>query len=344
MNKVKRFTDFFAGFGAFSAFMYLFCEFMEYDFGETEGLIEKVKFFFSGKTKYEFAVYLVLIALFALSCVLSVVLHRFPQFTLAISSLPMIYAVAMSADGKLYRYPMLYIISAIVHMSGCLYECVRRDREDKGRRAALATDILGYTAAAFGLYAIYLIKRSERLEKLENTILFLILGAILVGLSLLKKLPAIITPAPFLPNISGVSGVNLFKQNIGTTLANIKNYIADTGEKFTYEIPFLRNGFLEQQVSIATASGDVKIRAFVIAAIMFAILSTFRLIHRDLYFIDAALSLVPLITFLCMYGADKVPVFGEIIVFFSAAYAISRITVMFFCEPPTDTNKTTKKD
>ena len=61
MNKVKRFTDVFAGFAAFSAFFYLFRQFMGKDFGEVEGMVEKIKVFFSPQMRRDYYAYMILI-------------------------------------------------------------------------------------------------------------------------------------------------------------------------------------------------------------------------------------------------------------------------------------------
>ena len=46
MGHVKRFGDFCAAFAAFAAAMFMFRQFMGFDFGEVEGIIEKLKYFF----------------------------------------------------------------------------------------------------------------------------------------------------------------------------------------------------------------------------------------------------------------------------------------------------------
>ena len=67
MGHVKRFGDFCAAFAAFAAAMFMFRQFMGYDFGEVEGIVEKLKYFFSNEPRREYRYYLTLFLLFALS-------------------------------------------------------------------------------------------------------------------------------------------------------------------------------------------------------------------------------------------------------------------------------------
>ena len=164
MGYFKRFGDFCSAFGAFSAVMYVFRQYMETDFGELEALTEKLKYFFSNEPRRDYRFYLPLIALFLLSFALSTALHKYPHLTLAVSVLPMIQLITMFRADKLYERPMLYVVLSSVHIIGCLFECIRRDREDRHRRAALATDLLGLCVIGFCAYIMLTVKKADGID------------------------------------------------------------------------------------------------------------------------------------------------------------------------------------
>ncbi len=164
MGYFKRFGDFCAAFGAFSAIMYLFCQYMAMDFKEIEGLREKLEYFFSNSPKKDYRFYLPLIAFFILSFVLSTCLHRHPEFTLAISVLPMLQAITMFDAEGLYERPMLYIVLSSVHICGCLFECIRRDREDGRMRSAFACNFLSLLISGF---CLYILRISENIKDID---------------------------------------------------------------------------------------------------------------------------------------------------------------------------------
>lgn len=156
MGQVKRFGDFLAGFGAFAAFMYMFRQFMSYDFKEIEGMGEKLKHFLSDAPTKEYRFYFALFIMLVLSCALSCAFHKLPYVAFAVSSVPLIQTVIMFDGDYLYERPMVFVIISIVHCATCLFECIRRDREDRGCRAALGLDLFGLSAAAFCGYVIYI--------------------------------------------------------------------------------------------------------------------------------------------------------------------------------------------
>lgn len=260
MGHFKRFGDFFSAFGAFSAIMYLFCQYMAFDFKELEGITEKLKYFFSNEPRKDYRFYLPLVALFILSFVLSTALHKYPQLTLAVSVLPMIQVIAMLDAGKLYERPMLYVIAASVHICGCLYECIRRDREDRRRRAAIATDLLGLCAVGFCAYVLI---SSKDILELDHQ-----------------------------------------KANIFESLLY---------QEFAYEPP--------------------ELTVFKYAAVSFGVLVALRLALRDLYYLDALLSLVPFVGLVYFWNSGKIDVFGSVLTALALIYAAARLSVMLLCRP-----------
>jgi len=260
MGYFKRFGDVCALFAAFSAFMYVFCQYMAYDFDEIVGTTEKLKYFFSNSPRKDYRFYLTLILLLLVSFIISTVFHKLPFLTLAAAALPIIQIVAMYDSERLYERPMLYLVLASVHAVGCLYECIRRDREDRGRRGAIATDLLGIVIVGFCLYVLYTSRGIANIE-FEN-------------ISLLELL--------------------------------------------------LYNAFYLQTPDLSV---------FKYFAICYGVLAVLRMIWRDLYYVDAILSVFPFVASIYLWNSGKFAVFGSVAVSLTLMYAVSRISVMLCCKP-----------
>ncbi len=260
MGYFKRFGDFCAAFGAFSAIMYIFCQYMAFDFKELEGIGEKLKYFFSNEPRKDYRFYIPLILLFIISFTLSTLLHKYPQFTLAVSALPMIQIIAMLDADKLYERPMLYVVLSAAHICGSLFECIRRDREDNGRRAAFATDLLGLCAVGFCVYALITAR--------------------------------------------GIADLDHQKANI-----------------------------FQSQLSMLLSYSAPDLSIFKYTAVCFGALAAIRLILRDLYYLDALLSVVPLVGLVYLWNSGDVPIFGSVIAALALIYVIARFSVMLLCKP-----------
>ena len=159
MSYFKRFTDFCVGFSLLAALLYLFRQFMAYTPKDDVSLTEKLKLFFSNGPRMSYECYLPLLLLLTLSLVVTLAFHKRPFVCFTVSVLPLLQLLFMYKADRLYERPMTYIVLAAVHSLGCLVECIRRDREDGGRRAALAADGAGLLAIAFGLYILRMIPR-----------------------------------------------------------------------------------------------------------------------------------------------------------------------------------------
>ena len=260
MSYVKRFGDFCAAFAAFSAAMYLFCQYMATDFKEIESIVEKLKYFFSNEPRKDYRSYLALLVLILLSFAVSVIFHKLPALTLAVSALPMSMLVTMFDSERVYERPMLFFVLLFVHMAGCLFECVRRDREDIHRRAAIATDLLGVSIIVFCLYVLYISKDIESVD---------------------------------------FKTINLIERNLYSAVV----YFEADLSWFKY-IP-----------------------------VGFGVMIALRLILRDIYYLDAFISLVPLGTMIYLWNTEKIPVFGSTLTVLIFCYTVARITVMLFCKP-----------
>ncbi len=258
MTYFKRFTDFCAGFAAFSAGMYLFREFMEYTPKETLSLLEKAKLFLSNEPRKDYAVYVGLVGLLLLSLLVSLALHRFPTVAFAVSVLPMLRIASMFAADTLYERPMLYFVLGGLHTLGCLVECVRRDREDRRRRSALAADLCG-----------------------------------LVGIGVCVRILRVA------PTVS--------------------------------ELPYVELNFFEKRMYFSAAEAELSF--FRALCILLAVGVLLRWLLRDLYYLDAAFSLVPLGYTIYHFYAKTIPFHGSMLFALTAVYALARIVIMLSCKP-----------
>lgn len=166
MGYVKRVGDVSALFAAGAASMYLLRQFMQYDFIEkAEGMTEKLKFFFSDEMRKNYNFYLLLIALLLISFAISTIFHKLPQIPLAVSAVPIMQVIMMADLDRIYERPMVYLILAIIHFVGCLYECIRRDKEDSGRRSAIGADLLALVIFGFCAVTLHAAKDPTAISK-----------------------------------------------------------------------------------------------------------------------------------------------------------------------------------
>ena len=103
MSYFKRFTDGCAVFGALFILIFIFSKFMGLkELEQMESTSEKLKYFLGGETSIDYRPFVVLFILLAISITVSVLLHKFPQFTVAVSALPLIYMVQMFVSNRLF--------------------------------------------------------------------------------------------------------------------------------------------------------------------------------------------------------------------------------------------------
>lgn len=167
MSAFKKFTDFCGGLAAFAAIFYLFREFMSFKpKEEPESLLAKVKLFFSDEPQFEYRPYLMLIVLLLLSLFVSLIAHRLPYVAFPVSLLPLARALDMLEREEIYERAMFYVVLSALHVFGILWECVRRDREDRRQRSALA---LNLGAATVALVSFLIFMRPRALVGTELT-------------------------------------------------------------------------------------------------------------------------------------------------------------------------------
>lgn len=175
MSNIKKFSDFFAVFGAFSAAMYLVMQFMPFKpliegVAENEASIfQKLKAFFSPELKTDYLNFLVLFLLFALCFILSKLLPRLSSLHVALSLLPLGWSFFMfdylhvlyegtALTNKFKEHPLLFLICAVLYTAGAFADCLIADRKNETRRAPRAsltcTGVLTLLSLVIFLYAL----------------------------------------------------------------------------------------------------------------------------------------------------------------------------------------------
>jgi hypothetical protein len=155
MSPIKKFTDFFSLFGAFSALIYLITQFMPFEALETDSLFGKAKVFFSPSTPNDYLSVLLLLLFFLASFLTAKILPRFSTLGFFVSLFPLAFSFLLFEGEKLKEHPMLYLISAILASSGAFAECVLLDRADGGRRAPWGTNLCALLGATLS-FAVFI--------------------------------------------------------------------------------------------------------------------------------------------------------------------------------------------
>ncbi|MBQ8332128.1 MAG: hypothetical protein IJX94_06500 [Clostridia bacterium] len=165
MSDFKRFTNFCAGFAAFSAWIYFFIQFMAYKPSTDVSLVEKLKLFTSGDSLRNYSMYLTLGLCFALSFALSLLFRRLPAVSFLFSLLPMLFTVHQLVSNQLYEYPMMYVTLGALHVAGGLADCVSQDRTHLKHQSALAAFFSTLVAAGVPLYVLQTIRKMTALTE-----------------------------------------------------------------------------------------------------------------------------------------------------------------------------------
>ena len=169
VSTIKKFTDFFAIFGVFSAGIYLITQFMPFETLEETSLLGKVKAFFSPETQKDYRSVLILLLLFLAAFLLSKILPRFSSLNFLASLLPLAWSFYLFDADKLEEHPMLYLISAILAATGSFADCLIADQQDGRRRGAVASLLCSLLTSAVA-FAVFL--RANALEGIPLEELF----------------------------------------------------------------------------------------------------------------------------------------------------------------------------
>ncbi|MBR2354044.1 MAG: hypothetical protein IKD18_06390 [Clostridia bacterium] len=151
MSRIKKFTDFFAIFGAFSAAMYLIMKFMPFKTMEEDApILTKIKEFFSPELKKDYIVFLILFLLFFGSFLFSRIFPKLPSLHFGISLLPLAWSFFMfdyiqtifegsELTNRLKEHPMLFLICALLNTVGALADCFLYDRKNGSNHSVIAS-------------------------------------------------------------------------------------------------------------------------------------------------------------------------------------------------------------
>lgn len=200
MSLFKKFTDGCAGVAAFFAGVFFIRKYMEFEpeealtkasgavteaFGEASEAVSsaskelpgKLEQFLTPTADADYSMLIPLIALLILSAVLGRVFRRLPYVCFGISLLPAMTIAYMYGAGMLYEQIGMFLILGALHVIGNLVDCLLRDREDGGHRAAIAAKISTAVPAVFCFYVMRRGARipTENLDKLshfENELFF----------------------------------------------------------------------------------------------------------------------------------------------------------------------------
>ncbi len=149
MSKIKKFSDFFALFGAFASGMYLIMKFMSLSSSEESSLLRRLGAFFSPELKKDYTVMLILFLLFFVSFLLSRLLPKLPSLHFGFSLLPLawsfflfdyIHTILSSQEltDRMKDRPMLLLICAILNTAGAFADCILSDRKNGRNHAVIA--------------------------------------------------------------------------------------------------------------------------------------------------------------------------------------------------------------
>ena len=163
MSYFKRFTDFCAGFAAFVAALFFVRKYMAFEPKEsstgsitpsvsieaatdlteqvTEKLPSKLEQFLEPTEKADYSLLIPLILVLLLSAILGRVLKKLPYVCFGISLLPAMMIAYTFETNTLHAQIPLFLIVALLHVIGNIYECLIRDREDGRHRAFIAAKI-----------------------------------------------------------------------------------------------------------------------------------------------------------------------------------------------------------
>ena len=260
MNYFKRFSDFCAVFAISAAAIYTLRKFMSFNPADAEGMVEKLKLFFSKDYYRDYRSYIVLITLLTVSLVVGAVLERFPYVGFALSLAPMLQILLMFGDGKLYERPMLYVILGIAHVLGNIVHSLYLDRADGKRRAFICVNLGGITLSALGLWVW---NRAKELSLLDEEA----------------------------------------AAELGTWDSAILAGVEDGAQSIT-----------------------LKLSLMILVGIAISI------ILRDVYFIDAAVAVIPFVYSAHLVATEKLRLFPLAIIFITLFYLIFRLLILI-CEP-----------
>lgn len=166
MTYFKKFGDFCSGFSAFTALMYLFRQYMMFDFKDEElKILEKAKIFFSPTANPPYYAMLILAAVFVLSVIGGRVFARLPYVAIVFCVTPLMMTVYMIKANLIAEYPMLYAILGIVALISAVADCIHMDKSDGKCRGAYAGDAV---SLFFAVFCVFVARKYTELSSLSK--------------------------------------------------------------------------------------------------------------------------------------------------------------------------------
>lgn len=174
MSLFKKFTDFCAGIAAFVGGLFLIQKYMTFkplddeeytrflsydDINISDSATElvtapsKISQFFTPRlnSDYDYRLLAILILALAVSILVGLIFRKLPYVCFSVAIIPAIITAYLLTRGFLYTQIGLFMIVALLHLAGNLFECVTLDREDGKHRLWICAKISLLFPAAFCL-------------------------------------------------------------------------------------------------------------------------------------------------------------------------------------------------
>ena len=168
MSYFKRFSDFCAGFAVFGALLHLIRNFITFMKGEEISTLGKLKEFLSRANADDYRAYATIAVVLFVSLALGIALKKFPFVALTLSAAAMVVMIDLLQAQRIDERPMFYVFLTALHVVGCIFECVIRDREQtfKKLNCTLTAGVLTtFASGALSLFTAYRLSEMKELYK-----------------------------------------------------------------------------------------------------------------------------------------------------------------------------------
>lgn len=168
MSYFKRFTDFCAGFAVFGALLHIIRNFIVFKKDEDLSTLQKLKDFFARGSADDYRAYATVAIVLIASLFLGILLKKFPFVALAASTGALAVIIDIFAAERLDERPMFYVALAIIHVVGCIFECIVCDRERRLKKIScslVAGVITAFGGGALSLFTAYRLSEMKALVR-----------------------------------------------------------------------------------------------------------------------------------------------------------------------------------
>jgi len=174
MSYFKRFTDFCAGFAVFGALLHLIRNFITFMKDEEISTLDKLKEFLSKANADDYRAYATVAVVLGASLVLGIALKKFPFVALTLSAASMAVMIDILQAQRIDERPMFYVILAALHVVGCIFECIMRDKAHSFKKlnctltAGILTTFAGGALSLFTAYRLSAMRTVYQTTDLET--------------------------------------------------------------------------------------------------------------------------------------------------------------------------------